>query len=611
MTLTILILSLIGYKLFFQIILEDEKSFSELYTNSFIILTLYLFGFMDKLIWGPRFIIIIGLAFLSLSLIQLKRKKINPLTINFHWDLLFYLSLIGLFYIKTKGTFLNSWDEFSYWGLIDKEFFTHHSLPKSYFITQFKDYPPGQALFHYFFTNTLGFKEGNMYFAQAILLITPILGLVRRIGWNKFPTILLMVTLINFSIFIFGNGIQTLMIDSVVSVYFALFLIIFFFDYHDGRPLKKVPLLLTLACLPLLKQIAFILAFIVLGTWLLVKIFYPPKLTKKELLFSMGSFFSVLIGKFSWDYYILREGFQKSVKSNDLSFTHYIKDFLNNDKHVLIVTKNFFHAFTDTASAYSPWLKIDSINILWIFLFILIIIVVSYLKFNEKKFLFWQMTLFMGFIGYALIHLLVYCYGISEFDGESVSSFPRYMNIYILSWMIFLIYYFLKNSPDIMDNLKFKLIFFISILLLTSKGGLLYALPRPSREPLTPERLVAIDAVNKTKNYITDKQSKIMFAIQHTRGHEKNIIAYELYPIKTIAGCIGYGKPYYSGDVWTCDISEEEFKSYLKEVDLFYVHNPDVNFCQSFPNLFGKNCLSSFLYKVDKTMTGIALTKIF
>lgn len=610
--LALLVISLIGYKLFFQTIYGNHKSFSEFYTNSLIIFILYIFGLMDLLFWGPKVVLVAGFICLFLSLVQLKRKKINPLKLNLHWDLLIYLGLIGLFFIKSHGALLSSWDEFSYWGLIDKEIFTHRSLPKPYFITTFKDYPPGQAIFHYFFTNLLGFREGTLFFAQAILLVTPLLGLIRQIDLKKTPSILLMMMLVNFNLFIFSSGIQTLLVDGVVSVYFSLFLIIFFFKNPSEKEFTKTLLLMTLASFLLLKQINFILALILIATWLVEKIYSARRLSKNELVFAALCLLTIFASKFSWDSYVLHQNFEHSIKSVNMSFVKYAKDLWQQDPHVVLVTKNFLRAFVTTTEAFrSPILQMNAINFSWFIFILLLVIITSYFQFKEKKYLVWQTVITLGFIGYAAIHLLLYCYVFGTFEGVRISSFERYMNIYILSWMIFLIFYFIHNSPEIKDRLILKIIFLALISLHVGKGAIAYAVPRFSKLEHIPERLAAIDAVNKTLPYITEKHKKIMYIFQRGRGHELNIVTYELYPEKRVSGCIGLGKANYEGDVWTCDISEVEFKKLLSTTDLFYIHNPDQNACQSFPNVLKDDCLNTSLYEVVKKDNDVFLNKIF
>lgn len=609
MNLTLLIISLVGYKLLFQTLWGENKSFSELYSISLIIIISFIFGFFEQLIWAPTFIITLGLIFLIVSILHLYLKKINPIKLNLHWDLLIYLGLITLFYIKTKGTYLSSWDEFSYWGLIDKEVFIQNSLPKPHFLTEFKDYPPGQPLFHYLFSRTLGFQEGNLYFAQAIMCITPLLGLIRQLEFKNWSSWLIMMALINFSIFILTNGIQTLMIDTLMGVYFSLFVIFLYCDHFSKVKHSTIPFLFSLATLPLLKQIGFALAFFSIFIWIMAHFISQKKISRNELIFSGLSLFAIIFTKYSWESYVRIYKFKQSIWSDKISVVGYFRDIINKNNHALITTQNFLKAYVNDAFAYSYWLKIDSVNFIWVFSLMTVLVLTFYKIKRDKEFLFYNILFFFCGIGYSFILLLVYCYGIGESSGEAVGSFPRYLNIYILPWFIFIIFYLANKFPTFSDHKWLKISLVILFVLFSPKGALTYPIPRFSKEPLTPERLAALDAVTKTRDYV-GTQSKIMFGFQHSRGHELNMIAYEIYPTRISVGCISYGKPYYPGDIWSCDINEDQFRAYIKDVDLFYIHGVDKNFCDAFPVMTGKDCLTTSLYKVNKAST-ISLTKIF
>ena len=78
------------------------------------------------------------------------------------------------------------------------------------------------------------------------------------------------------------------------------------------------------------------------------------------------------------------------------------------------------------------------------------------------------------------------------------------------------------------------------------KGNFVDKSKLPAR--LDVEQLVPLTIKNVQAN------ERIYYLYQRSNGFEKHIFSYLVLPLQTNWSCPSLGKPYYAGDVWTCDI---------------------------------------------------------
>ena len=99
------------------------------------------------------------------------------------------------------------WDEYSHWGIYIREMASTHQLWTIETNAAHPDYPPGNALWQYFFTLIPGYNEGIVYLAQFVLLITPLLVIFENICRKQLLWIPAIMALLALGLSNFGHGI--------------------------------------------------------------------------------------------------------------------------------------------------------------------------------------------------------------------------------------------------------------------------------------------------------------------------------------------------------------------------------------------------------------------
>jgi hypothetical protein len=132
------------------------------------------FGGLAGFLKQTAFLLLItGLALFTCFIIKFVKDKakisIKPfLTLGF----CFFLVFACFYAVRMRHVYLVQYDNFSHWGMYVKEIFRFDSFPRgnSMIEPQFKNYPPGAALFIYYICSFIGRSEGRVLFAQALLV---------------------------------------------------------------------------------------------------------------------------------------------------------------------------------------------------------------------------------------------------------------------------------------------------------------------------------------------------------------------------------------------------------------------------------------------------------
>lgn len=223
-----------------------------------IICLVYFLGLLGFLKEGAFFIFYLGvLLFLVFACLYYREKELFTR---------FFTPGVSLFLLLSAGYWLFSldaryfyWDEFSNWGLVTKELLSIHRLYDNTGIVLFPHYPPAAGVWQYFICLNTGFSEGTTFFAQFILLISPLLVLFKNVTYRQWLWIL---DIFLFSLFLvanLGHGITSLYVDHILSVYFGGIIVAFLTEKLS--PEELLLLFPPLFCLPLIKEVGYFLGF--------------------------------------------------------------------------------------------------------------------------------------------------------------------------------------------------------------------------------------------------------------------------------------------------------------------------------------------------------------
>ena len=109
--------------------------------------------------------------------------------------------------------------------------------------------------------------------------------------------------------------------------------------------------------------------------------------------------------------------------------------------------------------------------------------------------------------------------------------------------------------------------------------------------------------VNSILNSVS-KDSKVWIIWQNSKGFPLIVCRYELMPIKIINAPWTLGTKYFEGDVWTQNLSKEDFQNYLRQAEYVALGNIDDKFKSIYFEFFKDK--NSNILKAHKIMFRIS-----
>lgn len=300
-----------------------------------IVLTLFVFGLLNHLLWGVYAVIAAALAmygyaaFLCLQKehrVSLLRNLITPGLFLFAGCFCFFL--LGDFNLRATIT-----DEFSHWMYCVKattyldDFCTN---PASYAL--FPSYPPGMCLFQYFFQKLyllaepeMPFSEWRAYLAYQVLMVSLAMPFLRRLSFRRPMELLLngWVVLFIHLPFFYGYNFAGVMIDTFVGAAagftFAMVLL-----GDDNHPLTPAYVSLYCAMLVLSKDVGLFFACFAAIAYLVRRLWRLR--SRRDCLLTVLPLASALLSKLLWKWEVVTSGC-KVVFGGKVDYLGYAKLF--------------------------------------------------------------------------------------------------------------------------------------------------------------------------------------------------------------------------------------------------------------------------------------------
>ena len=562
------------------------------------IFVLYLSALFEILLPGLFLVEITGLAFLVFFLI----KKQSRFTLR---NSLYVLGYTIPFLIFTRAVpkdfkFTMS-DEFPSWAANVKTMFAENSLGGISSATRgiadgfYQSYPPFQQLFQYSYLKAQNWSEANVQIAQNILVLTCLLGVVAMISEKAknltFPLWISSIALY----YLFGFTFSNLLADGLMAVQFAAAIAISTLDRRDFR--VYVMWGIVTFNLILIKPTGFIFALcaIVFAIAMLLINNYSEsksKLDKKQP--SQASVMKLvfiaippLVSYLSWQIHLRSISKNPGVEGASISSIG-TPEF--SERFTLTLSsyaKNFFgslHGPDNLAGITLATPKI--VEILHISLFsILVILGLSqfFFAFTEKaesrnK----QITISFVFVFLAIFYqiflIFLYLFFFGEYEGVRSGALVRYSSSFILAWAIFV----LGRLFLYLARLKAKTILIplvtLSIMVATP-SAFANDIRKIESNPVKLQARLDVEKITPLVTRYVKPDQKVYFIYQRSDGFEKYIFSYLVLPIYSNWACPSLGKPYYEGDVWTCNLALEEaingydFLAIGNGDDLFWAKN--------------------------------------
>lgn len=262
------ILSMSGYILYIERKAKIQIEFIPIIIISALTVILFLSGLLNTLVLATFSLFGIGLAlFMREIYFHYFNKTLSTTFSRLLTPGIFLFFMGSLYFVfMLKDQRLIHYDNFSHWAVIVKSVLMNDALPNfEDTIIGFNTYPPGSALYIYYFSKIVGVSEGIVLIAQMFILLSGLLALfsfssfsMLDIKGNKhLPMKKIILTLITLLVSLYllagPTSIHNLLVDTLLNTTgLALFSLVYY--YFDSVEKITIPVALLISFLTLIKN---------------------------------------------------------------------------------------------------------------------------------------------------------------------------------------------------------------------------------------------------------------------------------------------------------------------------------------------------------------------
>jgi hypothetical protein len=586
---------LIGIFLFTQRITQLTIAQTIFFSVSMIALINYVAITLGIIYPVDNLIISFGFIWLIFEFLQYVVFK-RPLRFSISL-LIIYLGIIILITFVIHDACFYYWDEFSFWGKISKLIYQTNLLPDINTPINFKDYPPGAALFHYFIYRILGkFSEPIAFLAQDILLIAPLFAIAAANNDRNLSAIIGLIILLIASVAFYEPALlQNLYVDILVGCYFAGIISIIYLTKNSAQ--KYLTIFPVILFLTLIKQVGLFFAEFTI-IMLIVDFLLDRNVVKKRMFFSYLTLLITLliILHQSWVIHYHQLNIEKTFGTHTMHIQTIIKDLIyTENKTISLIKQVFYKAWFYPGKEISA--RVHTSVAIQLFIFI----IMSYFlirwekdNLNRKRYLMLFLFLFVGLLAYSAGLLTFYMYSFSSVEAVCIASFGRYMHIYLIAYTLIMIGLLSKYITFSLLNNKMLMTLFTAVFIIVLIIGKPHA-----QEKMSAKRVEVIQTAQRLAQIKSNM--KLFVIYQNDQNDDSafiNILQYELFPIK-VNQCTSFGQVYHFDDNTTCERTLKELTEELKHYDYLLIAHADKQFWQRYGRLFDDQHTSQ-LYKIDQ-----------
>jgi len=534
--------------------------------------------------------------------------------------------LLTLYYLNLHAAF-TQWDEFSHWGTFTKMVESEHTfhLKEKLIRYYFEDYPPGTALFSYFFLQTTGYQESIVFFAYSLTLMAgclPTIGMALAVSY--FRGLLAIIACYLFVI-VFGQGWSSALIDQIVGILFGG-VICGYWLLRNAPPLRLLVLVPALCFLVLSKQSGA--SFSLLATVLiLIDRLWVMRLEtgwqrKITVLLPVAALWIVpRLIQASWTRRVIGEGLTQTFSAANLDEAFSKLARCCHTDRELATMASFFKALTGMPEAhqatpgnlfhivFDQLFRLETLTSIWMavgpahikILVVLCALLVIAVPLHARS-LRGRLALFSAaFVGsgfaYVLSLLVYYLYVFSEYEGRAITSHDRFINTYFLALSLFAIATLLTVPAVTLAKRAIVDVVAVTFLFLMRS----FAVPGfywMNSGPRISSARVEIREFLKPILSSTSKYSNVYAIWESTtilqNGLEFWMMHYELRPRNTNLFCFSLGPPQYAGDIWSCKMDQQQVRDAFADFQIVAVGNGLAKLRELYPDVFeltpeGKN----------------------
>lgn len=565
---------------------------------------IYFFGLCGALRYGAYFTVGLAAALYIISITVILKRKNYRETLSLFFSPGFLIFVIAvLFFISGVLCLVpTQWDDYSHWMFTTKtmteldDFITNDHSQLS-----FKFYPPMTNIFEYLMEklNIWGgssFSEWKATLAFQILGLSILIPFTSNLDWKKkFSIAGNLLTVVLLPVIFYPSFLVSVMVDPIVGIMAGAGLAAVLTDHSDRKDYIIFVIYETMICFALVLTKATGLFFAAL---IMIAIFLKER--NKYIIFPA---LATVISKVSWTLHLVYRGIDipDFVKGTNVNILDYTRIFLfdNDTSYKGEVVRSFKDAF------FTRGLELSQIGLKLSFFALFVVAALSFiwLSYKEKK----KNDMIYGI---AVVTTMVYVYSLGgtylsnfgEYEATNLASYERYMCTAFLPLCMVIVFRFIEKID--LKNSKYVWYLFIAVMLLISPMDSVISFMSGQdalESQQSGERNHADYLVRGLGQYF-DGNDRIYVIAEESKGYEQRIMQYLLSP-NYVSPSVSIGRPFYTGDVWTREIDENEWMDSLIEEDYDYVVIYKVNsyFIQNFKDIFedGNEIAAGDLYQVD------------
>jgi hypothetical protein len=604
--------SIIGISSLISRFSKQEFALSFLHAQIGIVFGLYIGGLLQALEFTCTVIRVIG--WMSFALVSLPALLANMGAAKKHANL-FLLVVVPAFYLQTLTPNYYSFasvDDYSHWASISRSIALYGRFVVSSDPIGVKDYPPGLAVIHCFYTSIAGYRDNLVLFAQGVFVFSCFAILFMQLDrvskeLRSAAFYLLLLTSLSLS-WIFFLGLHTLWADLPLGLLFGIALVLFFThdDLDSGRILKLAPLVLFM---PLVKQIGliFLIIFVLI---LLIDVVYKRArfATREVIVLSTILLLGIAIDS-SWKFYLAHSGIQRTFQTN-FGIIEIVKAFLPAyaSTRQKLTFEAFTHHFFGKISFTTYWILLTFVSA-----------IAAYSSSHPKVRHLVLVRIGAGYLGltmYLALLLVLYMFSFSEFEGVRVASIDRYTKTYLLGLLIAFGGLFFVNAIT-SETWRWKKLWIgimAFLFIAPNIGRVVGDLAKSAGGKESRLGAVKIRSEANRVAGLTNSTAKIYFIWSEGSNDESVIFNYGIFPRFSNRSCSSIRPKDVvidSNDPWSCSMDFKQFSSRIADYDYLYVGRVSEELRNSFFLPMGVNKISAGeLYSISGEPGNISLEKL-
>lgn len=603
----ILLISFVGYFLFFTSIAKFKIGQAPLLSITAVTIIVYLFAITDKLVLGAEVALWLGISLFVISLLLIVKLPKKEFNFNL-FDLVYFIPFFVLYRAIDKNYLFTGWDEFSFWASSIKVIFETGSLYTldTSIHPSFKAYPPLQQILQFYVLHSTSWSEPVILFTQGVFLISCTSFCFSTITkkTSLYSSIAFLSSLC--LMYYFDYGFRNIYVDQLVALHFSALLSISFClqkkrDFFCFLALafnmvlvKQIGLVFSLYC-------ATIFAILHIASFYLKDgINKNTKFKTNDALLLLCPYILIIMAFCSWYLYLHFSGLQIRSAAPILHDTDEWK------YRTAETFKQFFYRIEKPGyliyADRQQWLSMTWFTALITLMSCVCIVLTKGV--NKTRIAIASILLLAMWLVYVGFLLLCYFLYFSEYEAIRLASFERYTASFALGWLVFI----WATIPQLIRGRYLKVLYFV--LPMTALYFTQNQFYKDIHKISSDEKF--IDARIKINEYVDALRSvikpgdKVYFIIQNSSGFEKYMFNYAMQPYKTLWWCWSLGAKYSKDDVWTCNNTIEQA---AKDYNYVVIYRGDEQFWHN-NKRFTSGETGNGIYKVDKDISHFKMIKI-